>query len=331
MQTDSDSHRSFPPFGAILRAAPRGWWLVLILVALIELIGHVAIRSRVPRLKDWRAASAFVRAQLGPRDAVTVAPAWADPILRWFLGESISLSLAGRSDLAAYDRLWALSIRDHQPDEAPLDKPDLVRQFGRVKIFRWKLPPSPVLYDLVENVTSAQVAIFERGRPRPCPFTTTAPGAGGGLGKGALAPATRAICDSARRWLWVAPVIMEDLDLKPRRCVWHHPAGDEPIRVTYRGVPLGARVVFYGGLYYEHERMREGGPVEVSIRVNGERAASMVHRDGDGWTKLTVPTGKAGASQQTGEIVVEVSAHDPRRRGFCWAATVRRDDPERAP
>jgi hypothetical protein len=329
--TDAHINRTFTFFGAISRALSRWWWLGFFLVAAAEISVHAVISANVPELRDWKAASVFVRAQFEPHDAVTVAPGWADPILRWFLGDRISLAMAGRNDLAAYDRLWALSIRDHQPEEAPFHKPDLVRQFGRVKVFRWKLPPRSLLYDLVEHVAGAEVAMVQRGEERACFFGRWVPGGGGGLGKGVIAPTYRAICDRARPWLWVAPVVMEDLDLKPRRCVWQHPAGQEPIRVTFRAVPLGRQMVFYGGLYYEHERMREGGPVEVSILINGKRVAQMSHRDGDGWAKLSIATGHADGATPTGDVTIEVSAIDPNRRGFCWAATTRGDALKEAP
>jgi hypothetical protein len=308
---------------AISRVLHRWWWLGFLLVAAAEILVHAVIRANVPEMRDWKAASVFVRGQLEPHDAVTVAPGWADPILRWFLGDRISLAMAGRNDLAGYDRLWALSIRDHQPEEAPYHKPDLVRQFGRVKVFRWKLPPRSLVYDLVEHVTFAEVTVVRRGEERVCWFERRGEGPGGGLGKGVIAPAYRAICDSARPWLWVAPVVMEDLELKPRRCVWQHPAGPEPVRVTFRAVPLGRQMVFYGGLYYEHERMREGAPVDVSILIDGKRVAQMAHRDGDGWAKLQFATGTADRAAQTGDVTIEVSASDPHRRGFCWAASTR--------
>jgi len=239
--------------------------------------------------------------------------------------------MAGRTDLAAYNRLWALSIRDQHPADAPIYKPDLVRQFGRVKVFRWRLPSKTVVFDLVENVGTAEVQMVRRQMARPCPFFRGLPGPGGGLGKGVVAPAFRATCDRSHQWLWVAPVVMEDLHLKPRRCVWQHPAGSEPVRVTFRSIPLGPRLVFYGGLYYEHERMREGGPVDVSILINDKPAGRMIHRDGDGWARLDISTGYPSHPRPTGNVTVDVSAADPHRRGFCWAATVRDLAPQESP
>jgi hypothetical protein len=121
----------------------------------------------------------------------------------------------------------------------------------------------------------------------------------------------------------VAPVVIEDLDLKPRYCIWQHPAGREPVRVTFRNAPLGDRIRFYAGLYYEHERYRKGGPVSAVIRVNGERVAEMVHRDGDGYKTLEAATQKPNDRRATGDIAIEVTAPQTRKRSFCWAASVR--------
>ena len=80
----------------------------------------------------------------------------------------------------------------------------------------------------------------------------------GGLGGGVIAPRQRFQCDFERPWLWVGPTVIEALDLSPRRCIWTHPQGSEPISITYTDVPLGARLVLYGGLDYHDERDPEG-------------------------------------------------------------------------
>ena len=71
----------------------------------------------MPAGADWQAAASFVRAQWKARDLISVAPAWADPLLRRALGDRIDLAMAGRSDSAGYERLWAISIRGAQPPE----------------------------------------------------------------------------------------------------------------------------------------------------------------------------------------------------------------------
>jgi len=305
------------------------FWALILVFAIFEVVAHAFTRARVPSCDDWRQAAAYLRANYREHDAITVAPAWADPILRWVIGDRIALSDAGSSDLNAYKRLWALTIRGALPTEAPVGEPDSKQRFGRVELLRWDLLRSTVLYDLTREIKRAEVSIVQRGAEKRCPLLRSRPPPGGGLGQGVLAPQERFVCDSARPWLWVAPIVIEDLELKPRYCIWQHPAGEEPIRVTFHNVPLGETIRFYAGLYYEDERYRKGGPVHAVILVNGEKVAEMVHRDGDGYKALTASTQKRTNKTETGVIAIEVTAPQTHKRSFCWAASVRGKAQER--
>jgi hypothetical protein len=301
---------------------------VLLAFALAELVGIEIVRLGVAPLDDWKRAAAFVRKNYRARDAISAAPEWADPTLRWVLGDRISLRDAGRSDLATFERLWALSLRGKRPADAPARRPDLEREFGRVQVSRWDLGQSSVLVDLVENLEHARVSQLKGGREQACPFRRGNPGGGGGLGKGVVPPADRFVCDAHKRWLFVAPVVLEDLELRPRRCVWQHPRGPDPVRIRFNNVPLGQQLVLYGGLYYEHERRLQGAPVTAEVFVRGRSAGRMVHRDGEGWKRIVIPLHAVGSR---GEVRIEVSTPRPARRGFCWAATVRGPEERQRP
>lgn len=313
-------------------AAPPGarshWWLVLLGLAIVELVGHLVIVSRVPPLDDFRQAAAFVRGERRDGDLVVAAPYWADPLVRWTAGDMISFADAGRSDLAGHRRLWVLSTRGHRPDEAPDTDPELDRSFGRVRVLRWALPAPEVVFDLTASTSRAEVSIVEGGTARICPWRSGV-AQGGGLGAGPMKPAQRFECDPRRPWLWVAPTINEDLELQPRFCVWQHPAGPEPIRTTFRDVPLGDRLVLYAGLYYEHERKRENGPVDVRVLVDDREIGRMTHRDGDGWKRMEVLTRAPGSSAERGTIAIEVTAPSPHLRSLCWSATTRTSEARR--
>ena len=302
----------------------RVGWFALLALPCVELGAHALSQAHVPAQAEWRDAAAFVRGEFHPGDLATVAPTWADPWLRHALGDRVDLAMAGRSDTAAYARLWALTIRDAGVAGAPARAPELTVRFGRVTVKRWTLARPTVAYDFVERVRDAHVDWLRHDGARPCPWRQFPWPERGGLGFGVLDPVERFACDGGRGALWVAPVVMEDLDLAPRRCVRQHPSGgDEPIRVRYPDVPLGDRIVFYGGLYYEDERMRQGGPVHARIVLGDQALGAMTHIDGDGWKKLVVST--PGRRGTRGEVAIEVSAPDPVRRGFCWAASVRMD------
>jgi hypothetical protein len=309
----------------------RAFLCLLVLLPLGELGAHALIVSRVAPDADFRAAADFVRTQLQARDLITVAPAWADPILRLHLGDRIPLSMAGRSDNARYERMWVLSTRGALPIDAPKRAPELQRDFGRVRVLRYALGKSPVLFDFTDTLLRAHATIEERGHVRDCPLHRGGLPHGGGLGRAVLFPlAERFDCDPRRPWLVVGPVVTEDLEITPRHCIWQHAAGDDPISVTWSDVPLGSELVFYAGLYYEHERMRDHGPVRADIFIDGERRGGMVHEDGDGWKRLVIPTSPQAPGAR-GEVRVEVRAHEPDRRSFCWSATTRETTAERAP
>jgi hypothetical protein len=304
-------------------------WLglcVLLPLPAFELARHAAIVSSVPRDEDYRAAAAFVRAQLQPRDLVTSAPGFIDPIVRMYLGDRMSLAMVGRSDDSAYERMWVLSIRDDLPSDVPRTAAALTRQFGAVRVLRYELGKSRVLFDFVNAWSGAQASFVRGDRESVCRMRGGGVPRGGGLGKPVLAPLRdRFECDPARPWLFIGPMVMEDLANTPRYCLWQHPQGDEPVRLRFHDVPLGDQLLFYGGVYYEHERMRQGGMIEATVSINGRERAKLQHRDGEGWKRLLVNTRDLAA--QRGDVQIDVRAHDPSQRSFCWAASTRGTPP----
>ena len=311
------NHGRGAPASGEWRFSLRHLWLIVPLLALAELGALAVTTSRVTPNADWRSAATFVRAEQRPGDLITSAPAWTDPVLRLVLGDRITLAQVGRSDTDAFTRMWALAIRGERPHDAPARDPDFERTFGRVRVLRWDLGPSPVRYDLVEHVRAADVVRLEGAAELACPWRAGASQAGG-LGAGATTPAERFVCDPRRPWLWVAATVNEDLALEPRHCVYQHPQGAEPIRVTYRDVPLGTRLVLHGGVYSEHERMGEHGPIDVVVKVDGRVVGRMTHRDLDGWKRMEAATAERVGTR--GDLSIEVSAANPHLRTFCWAA-----------
>lgn len=306
-----------------MRFSTRSLLLVALLVLpLGELSAHALIRAHVPTLADYRAAVDFIRAELQPADLISSAPTFIDPIVRWNLGDKIPLAMAGRSDTAGYDRLWVISIRGALPAEAPRTAPELRKSFGRVEVLRYAPRKQPVLFDFVAAWERAEASIVRDGASKPCPLRTGGVARGGGLGKGVLMPVSKRFeCDPRVPWLFISDVVLEDLDNRPHHCIWQHPQGDEPVQLTFRDVPLGDALIFYGGIYYEHERMRQGGPVEATISVDGQVLGRFKHEDGDGYRALRLDTRALGKAR--GEVTVAVRAHDPQARSFCWAASTR--------
>jgi len=302
-------------------AIPHLWWVVLALAA-IEVTGHFVTQGRVATRGEWAAALAYVQGEWSEHDAVIGAPDWADPLVREAAGELVDRAMAGRSDLAAYGRLWVVSIRGHRAREAPAGDPDLRRDFGPVRVERFTLAPPSVLYDLVEPVGHAHLTRRAGDQDVPCRTLESMGPTQGGLQAGPIEGAPRHVCDPGRPWLWVGATTTMDLELRGRRCVSQHAQGPEPIVTSYDDVPLGDAIVLFGGLWWERERWRNGGDVEVVVRLDGEEIGRMTHHDGDGWKRMeaAIPPERRG---QRGRVSVEVSAQNPEYRAFCWAGSSR--------
>jgi len=316
--------------------APRWaspWWLLFLGLAIAEVVALGVREHRVPTEADWAGAAELVRGQLTPKDAITVAPGWADPLLRLYLGDRITTKISGRADLSAFDRLWVLSIRGANASDAPRRAPEFSQTFGRVRVERFDLGPSKVLLDLADSINTARVEIRTEGIDELCALRTFPPSVvQGGLGGGVVAPRQRFQCDFQRPWLWVGPTVIESLDLSPKRCIWTHPQGKDPVSITFPDIALGARLVLYGGLDYHDERDEQKGPIILRVLVAGKEVGNFVHRDGDGMARYEVDTrAPFGGKPGRADLRLEVSAPDPYRRSFCWTGTVQSGVREEAP
>jgi len=302
------------------------WWLCFLGLAVAEMVALFVRIERVPSEGDWIRAADVVRDKFESTDAITVAPSWADPLLRLHLGDRITAKVAGRVDLAPFERLWVLSIRGARSPEAPARAPDFTERVGQVTVERFDFGPTPVVLDLVDALPSASVDITRKGVREECPWRERVGGPSrGGLGFGPVAPRQRFVCDEQKSWLWVGTTIIEDLEMLPRRCVWQHPEGNEPVAVTFQDVHLGQKLVLYAGLDYHHERDGTGAPVTLRALVDGQEIGRMVHRDGEGMKRVdfsTHPRGRAHDSPR-GDLRLEVTTSRPFHRSFCWSGSLR--------
>lgn len=295
---------------------------VLLGTAAVEVTGHAVVQSRVVSADDWTKAAERVSSEWRPGDIVQSAPLWTDPLLRLVLGDKMTLPMAAASDTVGYKRLWALTIRGFDPahlSAAKKDKPEYDERIGPVRVRRWRLPNTNVVYDFREHLNDATVALTQDGEERGCTFRR-GQARGAGLSVGPAVPRERFECDPRRSWLWVGRTINEDLDLLPRDCIWQHPAGREPVSATFHDVPIRGRLRLEASLFSEHERMREGGPVKLRALVNGEEVGVLVHQDGNGWQSIDIDPREAGFSGASADVRFETSADVPHLRTICWAA-----------
>jgi hypothetical protein len=296
-------------------------WVPIAALAVFELVAHSIVVASIPNDESWDAAAAFVRERYRSSDRIVGSPAWIDPIVRNRLGDLLSLRMAAPPDTAGIDRVWELSIRDAGGRDEPAA---LEQEFDGVHVRMWSLTGDGLIYDFVQEISNAKVELVGADRSRVCPWVS-ARSEPGGLERGPMTPRERFVCDPRRPWLWVGATVLADLDLRPRRCVWQHPAGRPPVRVTFTDVPLGDRLLIRGGIDYQAERRRVHAPVTLRVWINDQMAAELVHEDGAGWAGLEIDTSEL--SRKPAIIRFETTADDPRSRLFCWSASSVRNRP----
>jgi hypothetical protein len=284
-------------------------------LAVFELVTQPVIDAAIPSDASWEAASAFVRARYQPADVIVAAPSWVDPVVRAHLGDLLSLRAAAPSDPAGVRRVWEVGIRGATTRDSA---PALEEDFAGVRVRMWPVSAETVVYDFVEEIEHAQVELVRADRLQPCPWMSVSP-ARGGLGQGPMAPGERFVCDPRRPWLWVGATVLADLELHPRRCIWQHPAGTDPVRVTFPDAALGERLLIRGGIDYNNERRRAYSPVTLRVWINDRLEGELVHRDGDGWSGIDIDTSELGLARA--RVRFETTTNDTKARLFCWAAS----------
>ena len=297
-------------------------YLLPLLCVVVELGGSALIRARVPSAADYHRAGAKLRAQFQQGDAIASAPDYIDPLIREQVGDLISLRMAGRHDLASYQRLWTWTLAGQVPPEAVGHTTTYRATFGELTLTRYALPEPTERFNLVDQLQRARVERIVDDQARRCLWITHGPAPGGRLGVGTVAPPGHFRCGQGRDNM-VAPVVIEDLELTPRYCIWHPARKGQQLRVTFPHVVLSDELVIYAGLYYEHERHGEHPPVTLSVALSGHELGSFRHDDGSGFQRfsVTTPAGK------TAELRFEVTSERTKHPGFCWYAGVREVTP----
>ncbi|MCB9666829.1 MAG: hypothetical protein H6715_01755 [Myxococcales bacterium] len=298
--------------------------VVLLLLPCMELAWLAYARAHVATLADWQRVANVVRRDWQSTDGVKAFPSWTDPLLREVLGDLIPIGKAARSDNAGLRRMWVLSRGYVRSEVLPEGSLELDRPLGSLRVRRWKMRTPRKRYDFLDHVGEATVSLYSRQGFIPCSLLRGARPMGGGLLNGPMAPEDRFRCDARRHWLWVGATVVEDLAFKPRNCIWQHAAGPEPIRITFRKVPLTETIVLYGGLYHMHERDLKYSPVAMQILFNEVPVARFDHRDGEGWRQYIIET--PWLFGQAVDVTVDVTAPMERFRGFCWSGYVRENE-----
>jgi hypothetical protein len=291
--------------------------LILPLVGLVELAAHLHLRGRAPSMNAYAALSEPVEAMRGAGDLVVASPPWAEPLV---LGAvPVGLGEAAPAEDEAYRTAVEVSLFGDRGERLSSWRTLEEQRVGPFTVRRLENPaPRPAGFDFVDGLspTNAEVHFDDQ----LCPWTSSAPVVAGGLGGHPAFPAHRFSCGE-RPWFNVSETVIADERYRPRRCIWAHPPARGELTIRYRGIDLGERLVGHGGMYWIVERERRGSPVSLTISIEGEELARVLHRDGDGWSRFDVPLGP-WAGRRDATVTFGVSAPDYRDRHFCFEARV---------
>jgi hypothetical protein len=293
------------------------------LLGLAELGAHLWLAKRPPSFDDWYAVAEPVRALRQAGDLVVIAPAWADPAARRALGDELMpLRDVARPDVTRYAHAIEVSILGERAPELRGFRELERREVGKFLLRRLESPaPARVVYDFTDHLGPEAADVRGTDPPLTCAWNPHAAVAASGSFGHPTFPAARFECPGGV-FFNVGVTVIADEELRPRRCIWSHPFARGEIVTRFHDVPLGGVIRGHGGMYWIVERERRGAPVTLTVRVDGDRVGSVVHRDGDGWAGFEMPLG-AHAGAAKAEVEFAVSSTDHRDRHYCFEADTR--------
>ncbi|MHB8420877.1 MAG: hypothetical protein ACYDCL_22605 [Myxococcales bacterium] len=283
-----------------------------VLAAVVFALGYwLLLPGRLPSERDYLAVQHELLANARPGDGVAVLPFWADRGKLFARGLPVVAlpQLASEADAERYGRLWVLAQPELPRSDAPAELAALdrrlaraaePRRFGPLSLSLYEPKPGRApSYDFVGRLTDARVSIGGDD-PAEC---QAVPG-------GFQCP--------RGPWNYVRPE-WHEFDFLPRRCLWAHPVGPEPLRLQWSQVPLreGLRGGF--GLIGQAAEIPNAAPVSLAVVVDGAAQAELQLSPGDpGWHEFDL--GLAGLSEGAHEVELDVSTPNPGMRHFCFDA-----------
>jgi hypothetical protein len=314
------------------RSFTRSWlfnspWLLLSVPALglIELLGHLYFRERTPKLDDYSQLEPEVEKLRGPGELVTVSPYWAEPNLRWALGDSLMpLADVARPDDSRYPAVVEVLLPGHATEFSKWEL-ETVKEVGKFRIEKRNNPDyTPVLYDFGQHLKpgEAEVELRHGSEVREvCGYNRNARVSNGALGGHPTFPKERFQCGK-EEWDFVGSTVIEDQNYRPRRCIWAHPSPGSVTKVIrFPKAKLGKEIAGYLGIPYLVDREQKGKPVTLSVSVAGEVVGQAEHNQGQGWHSFALDTTKFAGTEQAVEF--RVDAKSIRYRTLCFHADVR--------
>jgi hypothetical protein len=261
-----------------VKKSPLRWlWLVVPLVAVLEIAAQWCLPLRAPSEENWKAAAEQIEADKGKHDLVVIAPEWAVQG-RVHLGHLISLRDLGRFDASRYDRLFEVSFRGACAPEAEGLEPESETHFGELTLRRYDLPSrAEVVYDLFDELGKCRA----EGMPPPRP---------------------RVLTD---HWFGTRLVVPIRLRRRPVALT----CNDVPLGTVLRGYGM------VGRLDYRKHALPQGQPIEMSFSVDGERVGAVSIGNFDPLEPFEIPL--RGQGTGTLRIEITAPDHEKRAFGLA--------------
>jgi len=283
--------------------------------ARLSIVFYLRSPATLPSEADYRAAAQRIEGEARDGDAVLLDPHWAERARLFVKGVPV-LNLHRhpvREDLRGHARLFVLSLPD-------LPRSDPARTFATLEGFQFKRAGEP------ERFGGLAVTRFDNARLERPSFDFVSQVAGAkvylrrGDGSQELCPERggRHPCPRAG-WINVGAEIKE-IDSKPLRCLWAHPAHHDPLVIEYPEAPLGRSLDVVGGIVGQIVyRVERYGTVKLAVKIDDRLQAELDFAPGKpGERRRSIDTSAfAGTAHK---VQFEVSADNPDMRHFCFAA-----------
>ncbi|AGC47486.1 hypothetical protein MYSTI_06213 [Myxococcus stipitatus DSM 14675] len=298
---------------SIQRALPLLELGGLLLVALLCLVFHLRLPSKLPSEESYRAVAERLKAEGRPGDAVLLFPWWAERA-RLFVPPGLPVYGylgSDHDDLSAHPRVWVLG----QPELPRSDEATFLKDF---------LPERRAVGPVVQEGTLT-LSLYENGRHRPRRFNAADRVAQARVYLESL-DGTRAPCPfdgTAHRCPGPGNVYVatewHEVFYEPRHCLWMPaPGGARRLVAEFDGVPGGVGLRLEGGIIFEYAFPRDAQLTTAFLGV--EDAAS-----GAPLVEVAIPPGQEGVKKSEvllppGEartVKVWVRSENPDRRQVC--------------
>lgn len=276
----------------------------VVFLAAVETLWSFVSPRAAPTDQNWQEAAAVVRRDFRPGDLIVAAPGWADPFLRLYLGDLLTVEAEARMDDARFPRVWEIGQRGARAEEARGE----VRQdevVGHLRVRLWERPARAVAYDFVARWRDAVVTRWDLATKQPAHCAPNA-------------DATGVACPGSD--LAVSEALAE-VDTRLRRAVLAPPLPGALLAVEYPAVPLSQELAVRTGLHDVWARKYGTGTVYLKVLIDGRPVAEVVTRNRSGWLATTVDT-RAWAGR-TAPVRFEISSSAPAFRQFAFAAESR--------